>query len=57
MEQGTARSSFNALMFHFRVTRYQNVNLNISTRAEISMCSLPTMKFSGALAGWLGADG
>src|SRR4030095_10522117 len=54
---GIARSTFNLLVFHFRFTRHQNVNFNISTRAEISMCSSPTMKFSAVLAGWVGADG
>src|SRR5207245_7577184 len=31
------------------------VNRNISIVADTSMCSLPTMKFSGALPGWFGA--
>ena len=42
------------LVLHFHLACGQKVNLSISILAETSTCSLPTMKFSGALLGALG---
>ena len=48
--QGTTRSTFNLLAFHF-----QNVKRTISILADISMCSSPTMNLIAPLGVGFGA--